>query len=91
MASKVNWYYRNSGPDAHQQALVIDEDGGRNVAVVYDRKDAPMLSAAPDLLAACEGMARDADFDENDGAMELGERLLSIEATARAAIKLARE
>ena len=59
MGTQSEWYYCNSGPDSHQQALVIDEGDGRNVAVVYDRKDAPLLSAAPDLLAACRAMLRD--------------------------------
>jgi len=36
------------------QGIIIDEADGRNVAVAYDEKDAPLLAAAPDLLAACQ-------------------------------------
>ena len=46
-------YHTNlEGP--HDQALIIDEETGRNVAVVYDKKDAPLLAASADLLEACK-------------------------------------
>jgi hypothetical protein len=47
----MNWYVANTG---NHQGLVIEETTGRNVAVAYDKADAPMLAAAPDLLAALE-------------------------------------
>jgi hypothetical protein len=46
------WYSRNSGPDSHNQAMIASEATGATVAIVYDRKDAPLLAAAPDLLTA---------------------------------------
>ena len=43
------WYESNC--NSHQ-GLVISEDTGRNIAVCYDKKDAPLVAAAPDLLKA---------------------------------------
>lgn len=45
----MNWYARKSSGD---QGLIIEEDTGRNVAVTYDEKDAPLIAAAPELLTA---------------------------------------
>jgi hypothetical protein len=50
------WYVANTG---NHQGLVIDQDTGRNIAVAYDKEDAPLLAAAPDLLAACKGAQAD--------------------------------
>jgi hypothetical protein len=42
----MNWYAKDvSG----HQALVIEEDTGRSVAVAYDKRDAALLAAAPKL------------------------------------------
>ena len=49
----MTWYTAKTGGD---QGLIIEEETGRNVAVVYDKKDAPLLAAAPDLLEACKGL-----------------------------------
>ena len=38
------------------QRLIIDENTGENIAVVYDAKNADVLAAAPDLLEAAEAM-----------------------------------
>ena len=46
------WYEAKMGND--HQGLVIDEETGRNVAVAYDKADAPLLAAAPELLAAAQ-------------------------------------
>jgi hypothetical protein len=46
-------WYTNTRRDA-LQGLVIEEETGRNVAVSYDPADAPLIAAAPDLLAAVE-------------------------------------
>lgn len=40
------------------QGLVIDEETGRNVAVTYDPQDAPLVSAAPELLEFVEDLLR---------------------------------
>jgi hypothetical protein len=45
------WYLKNLN-GFHDQALIIDEETGRNIAVVYDQKDGPILAAAPDLFEA---------------------------------------
>lgn len=42
------WYAKNTGRGG--QALIISEADGRNVAVAYEEKDAPLLAAAPELL-----------------------------------------
>ena len=51
----TKWYAKitNRG-SVHEQGLVIDEKTGANIAVTYDPKDAPLVAAAPDLLAALE-------------------------------------
>lgn len=43
------WHSANVSGD---QGLIIG-DNGKNVAVAYDKVDAPLIAAAPDLLAAC--------------------------------------
>jgi hypothetical protein len=42
------WHSVNTGDD---QGLIIGENG-RNVAVAYNKVDASLIAAAPDLLAA---------------------------------------
>jgi hypothetical protein len=48
------WYAKNTSSD---QGLIIDEATGRNVAVAYDKADAPLLAAAPEMLAVCKALA----------------------------------
>lgn len=50
MHQTMGHYY--VGKTGNHQRLIIEEATGRNVAVVYDEKDAPALAAAPELLAA---------------------------------------
>lgn len=45
-----NWYVAKMVNDF--QGLVIDEQTGKNIAVTYDKKDAPLVAAAPELLEA---------------------------------------
>lgn len=47
------WYVANPG---NHQGLIIEEGTGRNVAIAYDKADAPFLAAAPELLEALEGL-----------------------------------
>jgi hypothetical protein len=49
------WYTSNSGSI---QGIVIAEQSGANIAVTYAVQDAPLVAAAPELLAALE----DAEF-----------------------------
>ena len=50
------WYAANMGNDS--QGLVIDENTGTNIAVTYDKRDARLIAAAPNLLAALEEIER---------------------------------
>jgi hypothetical protein len=45
------WYVSTTG---NHQGLIIDETTGANIAVSYDAKHAPLIAAAPDLLAVCQ-------------------------------------
>lgn len=50
---KNNWYVGKTG---NHQGLVIEEGTGRNVAVAYDKADAQLLAAGPELLEAAKMM-----------------------------------
>ena len=43
-------YEANTG---NHQGLIINENTGENIAVAYDKKNARLIAAAPDLLEAC--------------------------------------
>jgi hypothetical protein len=43
------------------KGLVIDGATGRTVAVTYEQSDAPLVAAAPDLLAVVNEFIRDID------------------------------
>ena len=43
------WYEAKTG---NHQGLIVSEKDGRNIAVAYDKKDAPLIAAAPKLLEA---------------------------------------
>lgn len=47
--TKHSWYVGSTG---NHQGLVVEETTGRNVAVAYEKADAPLIAAAPELLAA---------------------------------------
>lgn len=46
------------------QGLITEENTGRNIAVAYDWRDAPLLAAAPELLDALTAMLKDHRTDE---------------------------
>jgi hypothetical protein len=49
----LRWYSKTSNRgSAHEQGLIISENTGDNITVSYDPKHAPLLAAAPELLAA---------------------------------------
>lgn len=79
------WYV---GKTSGCQGLVIAERDGANIAVTYDKADAPLVAAAPDLLEACECAVSSNPFMS-------GKAQISIDATAwdaiRAAIAKAKE
>lgn len=83
--TKTSWYVASTG---NHQALVIDEQTGRDIAVCYDKKDAPLVAAAPDLLEACQRIefaARCRESTQGDPC-----RLLEVQAELRAAATQAR-
>jgi len=43
------WYETTTG---NHQGLIISETDGANIAVAYDKRDASLIAAAPDLLKA---------------------------------------
>lgn len=47
----VKWYVANTG---NHQGLVIDEQTGANIAVTFDKADAPLVAAAPALVEAAK-------------------------------------
>ena len=54
-----SWYVENT---RNYQAIIVDEKTGKSIAVIYDKMDAPLLAAAPDLLAClkhCVGFITD--------------------------------
>ena len=62
----TNWYSTKGA--GRGQGLVIDEADGRNVAVAYDEKDAPLLAAAPRLREALDRLlAATVDDDLSHG------------------------
>ena len=57
------WYAKNSGgSDIHGQGLIIDEKTGENIAIVYKKENAPLLSAAPDMAEVLTFMVE--EFEE---------------------------
>lgn len=66
--STLNWYEASTG---NHQGLVVEEKTGRNIAVAYDKADAPLIAAAPELLAAlhhAEEFLTDSDMNAAAGA-----------------------
>lgn len=51
---KPAWYEASTG---NHQGLIVEEVTGRTVAVAYDKADAPLIAAAPDMLAALKALA----------------------------------
>jgi hypothetical protein len=51
---KMTWY--NATKKDSWQGLVYDETTGENIAVTYNPDNARLVAAAPDLLAALEGI-----------------------------------
>lgn len=46
----------NSASTGNHQGLVISEANGANVATTYDKADATLIAAAPDMLAALQAI-----------------------------------
>jgi type II secretory pathway component GspD/PulD (secretin) len=52
-SKQTTWYETST---SNHQGVVAEEETGRTVAVAYDKADALLIAAAPDLLAALEGL-----------------------------------
>ena len=76
----MNWY---AGKGSGGQGTVIEEDTGRTVAVAYDEKDAALLAAAPELLAALRELERGIRLWISEGVSD--EALTRAQAAIRAA------
>ena len=50
----MRWY---TGRVSGCQGLIIDAETGANIAVSYDKKDGPLIAAAPVMRKALEGIA----------------------------------
>lgn len=48
-AHTPGWYVANT---SSHQGLIIDENAGETIAIAYDKANAPLIAAAPDLLEA---------------------------------------
>lgn len=57
METKANGWYAARGSGG--QGIVIEEGTGRNVAVTYEEKDAPLAAAAPEMAELLAEMAED--------------------------------
>ena len=78
----MNWYKASTG---NHQGLIIEEKTGRNVAVSYDKEDADLIAAAPEMLEALRTCAEWSD--SRDGSQEADDEALStIKRIARAII-----
>jgi len=59
MSTTNTWYSKTTNTGSpHEQGLVIDEATGKNIAVTYDAKHAPLVASAPELLVALELVAQ---------------------------------
>lgn len=52
---RAAWYEAKMGND--HQGLIVEEGTGRSVAVSYDKADAPLIAAAPEMLAALKELS----------------------------------
>ena len=69
------WYEASMG---NHQGLIIDEKTGKNIAVAYDKANAPLISAAPELLEAVKLFLEEYDVPGrgNRPEIEAGRRAL---------------
>lgn len=66
------WHSANVSGD---QGLIIG-DNGKNVAVAYDKVDAPLIAAAPDLLAALRIACAALEEHRDEGTLPTVSRIL---------------
>jgi len=66
------WHSANVSGD---QGLIIG-DNGKNVAVAYDKVDAPLIAAAPDLLAALRIACAALEEHKDEGTLPTVQRIM---------------
>lgn len=59
---KNTWYAKSTGT---HQGLIIEERTGANIAISYDKTNAPLIAAAPDLLEALQEVIAISDRKHN--------------------------
>jgi hypothetical protein len=74
------------GGDGRTVAATYTEDSCR--VTTEDIANTALIRAAPIILKRLRQIARDANFRQEDGAMDLGQRLIDVERGAKAAIAL---
>lgn len=52
----MSWYYADY-TEGEMFPVLREANGGEQVCLVWDKKDLPLIVAAPDLLAALEALA----------------------------------
>jgi hypothetical protein len=77
-----NWRATKS-INIHDQALVIDDDTGENIAIAYKMENAPVLAAAPVLLATVKNFI---DYIECTGEPEPESALYDVLRDARTVV-----
>jgi len=61
--ARHTWYATRANSNGH--GFVIEEATGRDVALVYDSTDAPVLAAAPELLEALKALFEHCEMVHN--------------------------
>ena len=72
------WYAANPG---NHQRVIISESTGENIAISYEKNNANLIAAAPELLAACELVDRACTGDGVHISTALDACLLAIAKT----------
>jgi len=75
MKTAQSWYAPKS---SNHQGTIVNEGDGRTVAVAYDKADAPLIAAAPELLEALQTILSYHDKDEIDDNWQLKEASAAI-------------
>jgi len=74
------WYEAKMG---NHQGLIVDEKTGANIAVVYDKKNAPLIAAAPELAEALVGLVSVIDAGCSRESIENGQTIKFARAALR--------
>lgn len=76
-------WYKCHAPNIHDQALVIDEETGDNIAVAYrGEKDGKLLAAAPTMLALLHRLLEDMDLEDTEASQLISEAIAQAEGRA---------